>query len=369
MNSALPSGTTQTITTSQSVLTPTSNKRKPNIAKSLLDSSISFMVRAINTHNIVNESHRYEKVVLDIITAWEKAMKAFLHRNKVKLKKADGWSITFPDCLNKTSDKLGNSFLKARQSLPILYTYRNEAQHFFGESWDAVLFGLVAESVKSYKSFIENDCGHRFLLSQDLLIMPIGFQRPIMPQDFLTNLSASKSASREVKEFLKQISDAGAALQSQGIQDSVLVQFHVALINVKNVANADVIVGVDNSRPQEATMTVLRPVQGQIQITRNPNAQLVQLSEQEMVDAGWNLTWKKDIMPFIKKSLPHQKINDAFYLKWKEIKADSTICHIRKLHPGNPKSVKTELFNDLVYQRLLDAFPLLESNDEIIEKF
>jgi hypothetical protein len=358
MNSTLANGTTQAIATS------VSNKRKPNVAKSLLDSSVSFMIRAINTHNIVNETHRYEKVILDIITAWEKAMKAFLHRHRVRLKRADGWSITFTECLSKTTEKLGISFLKARQNLQVLYTYRNEAQHFFGESWDAVLYGLVAESVKCYKRFIENDCGHRFLLSQDLLIMPLGFQQPITPQDFLTNLSASRNASQEVKKFLKQISDAGAALQSQGIQDSVLVQFHVALINVKNVTNADVVVGVDNSRPQEATMTVLRPVQGQIQITNSLNAQIVRLSEQEMMDAGWNLTWKKDIMPFIKKSIPHQKINAAFQLKWKEIKADTTICYTRKLHPGNPKSVTTELFNDLVYQRLLDTFPPPESTDE-----
>ena len=337
-------------------------KRKPKIAKSLLESSVCFMIRAINTHNQVNETHRYEKVVLDIITAWEKAMKAYLHRQKVKLKKADGWSLTFNECLSKTIDKLGASFIAARQTLPVLYTYRNEAQHFFGESWDTVLFGLVAESIKQYKDFVENTCDHNFLSQQDLLLMPLGFQQPIMPQDFLTNLSASRGASKEVKDFLKQISDAGEVLQAQGVNDSILVQFHVALMNVNRVTNADVVVGVDNSRPQDATMTVLRPIQGQIQITKDPNAQRVQISELDLIGAGWNLTWKKDILPFLKTSLSHQKINTEFYSAWKLIKADTSVCIVRQLYPGNPKSPKTELFNDLVYQRLLDSFPPPEAN-------
>jgi len=343
--------------TGQANPTTTAVKRKPKIAKSLFESSVCFMIRAINTHNQVNEEHRYEKVILDIITAWEKAMKGYLHRQKVKLKQADGWSITFNECLSKTTARLGSSFQAARQTLPILYTYRNEAQHFFGESWDTVLFGLVAESIKQYKDFLENTCNYNFLPRQDLLIMPIGFQQPIMPQDFLTNLSASRGASKEVKDFLKQIADAGEALRREGINDSVLVQFHVALMNVTRVTNADFVVGVDNSRPQEATMTVLRPIQGQIQITNDPTAPRVQLAEQEFIDAGWNLTYKNDILPFMKYSLPHQKINAAFHAVWKTIKEDPTICIVRKLHPGNPKSPKTELFNDMVYQKLLDTFP------------
>ncbi|MCC9168655.1 hypothetical protein LN893_17565 [Pontibacter sp. XAAS-A31] len=302
-------------------------------------------------------------MILDVITAWEKAMKAYLHRKKIKLVKSDGWFITFNECLNKTALKVGAPFVAAQQSLPILYNYRNGAQHFYGESWDTVLFGLVAESVKQYRKFVEEQCNHCFLTTDDLLTMPIGFQRPVVPQDFLTDLSASRNATKEVKQFLKQVSDAGEILQSQGIQDSVLVQFHVALVNVNRVANADVVVGVDNSQAQAATMTVLRPIQGQIQITSDPTAQRVQISEQEAIDAGWNLTWKKDILPFLKTSLSHQKINNSFLEKWREIKSDPTICMKRKLYPGNPNSITTDLYNGLVFQRLLDEFPAPEAED------
>ncbi|RYG17576.1 MAG: hypothetical protein EOO07_10795, partial [Chitinophagaceae bacterium] len=300
-------------------------KRKPGIAKALLKSSSVFMHSAINTHNQLNVELRYEQVSIDIITAWEKAMKAYLHKKKVKILLANGRTSDFFDCLKAVSKEIGSSFLAASKNLELLYQYRNNAQHFYAEEWDALLFGLATESITQYRKFLEDQCSYPFLKGRDLLIMPIGFNHPVKPEDFLSDQSATKNASKEVKAFLKQLSDAGATLQAQGNQDSVLVLFHIALENVKKTTDADLVVRVDNSNPKAAIMAVHRPINGEIKIVGHSTAQIVQLNEQELFDAGWNISYAQ-IKDFMRCSIPHQKMNSNFNKVMAKIKGDKTIC-------------------------------------------
>jgi len=54
--------------------------RKPNIAKTLLNNSISAMFSAIEIHNKPNISYRYPTVTILILNSWELVLKSYIYK-------------------------------------------------------------------------------------------------------------------------------------------------------------------------------------------------------------------------------------------------------------------------------------------------
>src|SRR5437868_6328677 len=108
-------------------------KRKPPIAKNLLQNSISAMFSAIEIHNKPKISYRYETVVLLMLNAWELALKAYLYRyhKDFRLFYKDGKTKTFESCINSISSKLGNKIIPTTENLMVLYSYRNQVAHYY----------------------------------------------------------------------------------------------------------------------------------------------------------------------------------------------------------------------------------------------
>ena len=65
----------------------------------------------------------------------------------------------------------------------------------------------------------------------NLLLLPIGFTKPISPLDFISDQSAAKNCSGEVKAFLEFIRKSSESLQEQGIDESVIVNYSIAMVN------------------------------------------------------------------------------------------------------------------------------------------
>jgi len=335
-------------------------KRKSPIAKTLLNSAVAHMTAAIEIQNKPCFSHRYEIVSALVITAWEKALKSFLYRRHFNIFKANKRTKEFNDCLLAVKNQLDSKFDATYENLQLLYEYRNEAVHFYGESVDTIIFALLTESVQQFAKFLQNQCNRNLFSDKDLGLMPIAYQRPFTPEDFLTPFSASQNASTEVKSFLKHIDEAAQRLNASENKESVLVQFKIVLQNVRNANAADVSVKVDNSNTEANILKVVREVNGPIKISNDKNAAVIRIDEKELIEFGFNLT-HQDVCKFVKGSLSHVKINTQFHTLMKKLEKDQNICYQRPQNPLKPNGAKMKLYSDLIYQALIDNYPKPDS--------
>lgn len=232
-------------------------KRKSPIAKSLLNNSVSAMISTIELHNKPEIKYRYETVVILLLNSWELALKSYLYKNHkkdVRIFEKDGRTKPFENCLNITGLKLGKDFNPIKENLDVLYNYRNQVAHFYLDEINPILFSLVSKSIIFYSKFINDNFGIDLTETSDLILLPIGFKRPISPIDYISNTSVNKNTSKEVKDFLKTIIVATENLHNQDIDEAIFVEFKMNLTNVSRIKNADLIAGIDNS--SKATLTI-----------------------------------------------------------------------------------------------------------------
>ncbi|WP_054512353.1 DUF3644 domain-containing protein [Chryseobacterium sp. ERMR1:04] len=238
-------------------------KRRSPIAKNLLNNSVSGMFSAIEIHNKPIMSYRYETVVLLILNAWELILKAYLYKyhKKIKLFHEDGTTKQFDNCLNITVEKIGKEFNPTVENLKVLYEYRNQVAHFFIEELNPVLFSLISKSIIFYSKFVQVHFKIDLTKDNNLILLPIGFKRPVSPIDYISNISVNTNASVELKEFLHTIVDASRRLNDEKIDETIFSDFRMSLTNVSRITNADLIAGIDNSRKNQLTVSTIKQTQ------------------------------------------------------------------------------------------------------------
>jgi len=236
-------------------------KRKSPIAKSLVKNSISAMFSAIEIHNKPTIRYRYEIVVLLIFNSWELLLKGYLYKDHkdVKLFNKDGTTKPFENCLNIVNTKIGKDFNLATENLKTLYGYRNQIAHYYIQELDFIIYSLIAKNIIFYSHFLLKYFKFDLSKTSDLVLLPIGFKRPITPQDYISNTSINQNASKEVKDFIRMITDASRRLNEAGIDETIFIDFKMNLINVNRTTNADIIAGVDNTKKNELVFTVSKP--------------------------------------------------------------------------------------------------------------
>lgn len=232
-------------------------KRKSPIAKNLMKNSISGMFSAIEIHNKPNIEYRYEMVVLLILNSWELLLKAYLYKfhKQVKLFYKDGTTKQFENCLAIVLDKVGKDFAPEAENLHVLYGYRNQFAHFYIDELDPIIFSLISKNVIFYSKFLKKYFKIDLAEVSNLILLPIGFKRPISPIDYISTTSVSEKSSIEVKEFLQTIIDATSRLNDAKIDETVFVDFKMNLTNVTRIKNADLIAGIDNSKVNKILIT------------------------------------------------------------------------------------------------------------------
>jgi hypothetical protein len=343
--------------------TPATRRRKPSLAKSLIDSSIAFMEQAVNLQNATHVLHRHEKVAIAMATAWEKILKAFLYRvNRKSIyyppvkvlrgqKKPKRKTLSLDDCLVEVQKILGSSFEPSKLTIEQSGEYRNECIHLYGERLDAVLMPLFTQCCLYFGAFLKEHF-HRELFSElELAILPIAYQLPFVAKDFLTTHNASAGASQEVKDFLQGLVSAGQRLYDSGHTECILVQYHLALISVKKASEADSVVHVDNAAPAEDTFRVERPVNGDIRLTSDKKAQIVRMSEDELMNKGFALSHNDLKNQTMREGY---KFNSCVVSFINGMKDDASLCYIRKLNPRNDKSPVTYFYHTDTQTRLME---------------
>ncbi|KOS07040.1 hypothetical protein AM493_14120 [Flavobacterium akiainvivens] len=257
-------------------------KRKPPIAKNLVKNSISGMYSAIEIHNKPTFSYRYEVVVLLILNSWELALKAYLYKfhKKIKLFNEDGTTKQFDNCLNSASQQLGKDFNPTVENLKILYGYRNKVAHFFIKELDPIIFALITKNIVFYSLFMKNQFKIDLSKQADLILLPIGFRKPVSPVDYISNESLLNNSTNEVVEFIKTIIDSTRKLNNENIDDTVFIDFKMNLTNINRLKNADIIAGIDNSKSNQLVISTKKEFENVI-ISKNSSSLTVSRNESE----------------------------------------------------------------------------------------
>lgn len=223
---------------------------------------------------------------------------------------------------------------------------------------NALLHGLFAECVGKFAHFVRQHFNRELLPPGDLGVLPVGFGRPVVPQDFLSDYSASASASAEVKLFLKAMHDTGIRLHAAGVapEYSMMVTFSVALEDAKKLHRADVVVGVNNAEPQAATLTVQKNVTlaDTVRLSTEKNAPAVQLRDDKLWEI-FNLP-TDEIKKFMRVRLPDVRRNNEFWKVLKRLAADPNAMRIRYLDPTRTSGSSKKMYSDVIFQLLIDEY-------------
>ena len=228
------------------------------VSAALLGNAKSAMFAAVEVHNKPIFKYRYEVCTLLVINAWELVLKAYInnHLKSVTLIRKDGTTKPFLECIACVSSAMGKSFEPSRHNLEILYEYRNRVAHFYPDDLEIVVLGLLKASVLFFCEFIETQFDEKLYEEANLLLLPIGFTKPISPLDFISDQSAAKNCSGEVKAFLEFIRKSSESLQEQGIDESVIVNYSIAMVNESRIKNADLTAAINNAVPQGNVLAV-----------------------------------------------------------------------------------------------------------------
>ncbi len=262
----------------------------------------------------------------------------------------DGSSKPFLECVACVASFLGNDFKAASHNLQLLYEYRNDVAHFCTDDLDVVVLGLLKASVLFFAEFAQHYFEIRLQDEANLILLPIGFTKPVSPIDFISNKSGSAHCSPEAKAFLNSMKKSAEDLQASGIEDSVVVNFSMALINESRIKNADLTAAINNSLPQGNTFEI-KNVIAAASITNNPAAKQIRIEEESLFSQVFTETYY-DVVQTARDQFADFSQNANFNAIMKNIKQDPNLMRTRYLNPKKPKSGRQEFYSKQVYTEL-----------------
>lgn len=335
---------------------PSSKTVKQSLERALVANARSAMFAAVEIHNKPVFEYRYEVCTLLIINAWELALKAYIAKElkAVRLIKKDGTTKPFSECVACVSSKLGKPFEPIRMNLGILYEYRNKVTHFYHEDLGIIVLGLLKASVLFFSDFMEAQFDERLYEAANLILLPIGFTKPMSPLDFLSNQSATKECPTEVKAFLESIRKSSESLQKQGIDDSIIVNYSIGLVNESRIKNADLTAAINNALPQGNVITVYNLISA-ASLTNDPAAKVVRLSEESIFNDIFTEGYY-DVVRAARSMFSDFVQNADFNHIMRELKKDPNIARTRLLNPRNPNGGRQTFYSKTILDELAKRY-------------
>lgn len=313
-------------------------------SQELVDKSIAAMISAIEIYNKPDFKYREETFSILAINAWELLLKAkwlkdnnnavrSLYVTEKRLRpngkpykhakvKMTGSGNPFTHSLDYLAKKMAEKKTladAAHKNIIALCEIRDSSVHFYNKSgvFAIRLQEVGSASVKNYAKAAQSWFGVDFS-QYNFYLMPLAFVTPQQPADALL-------LSKEEKNVASFISSLEAA----------------------NDPNADYAVSVNvelkflKSKADDAI---------KVQVTNDPNAPKVQLTEEHLKDkypfnyATLTAACTARYSDFVQNQKYHDLRNP--------LKADKRYCHVKKLDPDNPKSVKQEWYSQAVFNVL-----------------
>lgn len=324
-------------------------KRKKNVVFSLLNASKSAIFSAVEIHNKPQFLYRYPTVSMLMINAWELLLKAFIYKfiGKSKIYEIDDkkHTITFSNSLVLVRDFINTnegkgSFNAVFANLDLIDQYRNTNVHYFEEELNPAIYMLLSRSVINYNNFLDKYFNKDITKESSLFILPIGFNIPFNPVDFLNKNyeSVNNDFVSAIIKYIKELND-------ENIQDPILVGFDTLLTSVKNISNSDIIAAI-NQQDNRAI-----PVYKAYKLSNNPSAPIIKGVEEILPE----LEYKQYVQKILEKDSTIKQ-NTVFHMVNKIIKDDSTLCKVRYLNPNNKKSTKQCFYFESAVDKFIELY-------------
>jgi hypothetical protein len=301
-----------------------------NITDGLIDNSKSAIYAAIEIHNKPIFPYRYEVCSILVVNGWELILKAFIAINhpEIKIIDKDGISKPFDECNDFVLSKIGKGFRIIYENIKLIYEYRCQVIHFYGDKIDIILYSLLSKNVILYYEFLLHYFGLDISNETNLHLMPIGFKRPISPIDFICNTSELEKSSKHVQDFVKGIVESISAMNDEGIEDSILTTYKMSLLNENRIKNADIVAAISKNS-NDATISVDN-VLGRMELTNDDAAKKVKVDEESIYNKIYTETYH-DIVQESKKRFSDFVMNAKFNKAMKELKGDPKFHKVRFL--------------------------------------
>lgn len=313
----------------------------------LVDKSIAAMVAAIEVYNKPDFKYREEAFAVLAINAWELLLKAKWlkdHGNKMrslyvteKRIRPNGKPYKYPKVkmtgsgnpFTHSLDYVAKKLLEMKlldnvvyRNITALCEIRDSAVHFYNNSnlFAVRLQEIGSASVRNYVRLAQDWFGASFS-QYNFYLMPLAF---IGTQGSTGTVMLNKE-ERNVVSYLDSLS----------FGDNPKSKYAVALnVELKFL----------RSKAQDAL---------KVQISNDPAAVPVQLTE-EHLKAKYPLTYAT-LNEECEQRYSDFKINQRYHKIRKPLKADTRYCHVRKLDPNNPKSLKQEWYSRAIFN-VLDTY-------------
>lgn len=335
------------------------------IKESLLENSKSAIIAAIEIHNKPIFSYRYEVSTILLINAWELLLKAMIaeHYPEIKLINKEGLSKPFEECLSFISGKLGKSFRPIEENLNRIYEYRCHIIHFYKDNIDSILYSLIHKSVQFYNEFGKRHFNIDLSEETNLILLPIGFKPFVSPVDFLSTESELSKSSNSVQTFIKNIVTSTETLENEGVEESILTGFKMAVINENRITNADIIAGITKN-PEEAKLTISNVLK-RVQISNDEDAKKINIEEDNLFKTLY-INKYKDVVDTAKSMFSDFKQDAKFNRVMKEIKTKPELHRKRFLDVVNKSGLGQDFYTSGVFEELSKHY--IQRNKTITKK-
>lgn len=328
------------------------------ILDKLLLNSKSSQLACIEIHNKPIFPFRYELCAILNINSWELLLKSFIikHYPKVKVIYADGTTKPFDECLAFVAGELGKDFSVVRQNLEKIYEYRCNTIHFYQDDIDILLFSLLSKNILLYHEFLLKYFGIDIASETNLILLPIGFKKPVSPIDFLSNASQIEKSSKAVQSFVKSIIKSTEQISDEGIEDSIMFSFKMSLINESRIKNADVVAAITKDKKKAAIG--VENVIGKFVLADDENEEgvkRIKIDEDNLFRTVYTQTYH-DVTETCKKLFSDFKLNNAFNSKLKKLKNKPQFHKPRYLNLDNPKGGVKDYYSEKIYDELAKEY-------------
>ena len=320
----------------------------------LLHNSKSSQLACIEIHNKPIFPFRYEVCAILNINAWELLLKAFIlkYKPEVRVINGDGTTKPFDECIAFVASELGKQFTVARQNIEKIYEYRCNIIHFYQEDIDILILSLLGKNIILYHEFLLKYFEIDIATETNLILLPIGFNKPTSPIDFLSNQSSIKNSSDAVRNFIKSIIRSTESISKDGLEDSILFSFKMSLINENRIKNADIIAAITKN-DNDGELSVENVIR-EIVLTNNGSEQgvkRVKIDEDNLFKTIYTQTYD-DVTTNCKLTFSNFKHNNEFHKRLDELKNRPEFHRRRYLNMKNPKGGYKDYYTELVYDEL-----------------
>ena len=315
------------------------------------------MISAIEIYNKPDFKYREETFSVLCINAWELLLKAKVlnlsnnkatslfvweyktlkngEKSKKKYRKlnrsGNPMSISLFEAHRVISQEYGVKINKAvLDNITTLTEVRDNSIHFINDDFQLALKmqELGTASLQNYLHLVKEWFGS-VLEKYNFYLMPLSFIR-----DF-DSVSGEMLNSNE-KKLLKYIKE-----MEKGHDDEALGDYNLTLkIDVK-------------FQKVKSTSGI------SVQITRDPNAPKVRLSEEDLMD---KYPWTYDVLTTrLKKRYSDFKINQKYHMLRKRLAQDERFCRERLHNPSTPHGSKMPLFNSNILKEFDEVYTKIKS--------